>query len=135
MHEYAIARGVVESVRDFSLKSGCGVRSFRVLVGELSMLDTSVLREALERLIAASAVKGAEFSIEIEPAMISCGSCGHTMTFGEAISGLSEEEREMIHFLPDLIASYAACKWCGSLDLRIVSGRGVSVRDVVCVEG
>lgn len=125
----------MESVRDFSLKSGCGVRSFKVVVGELSMIDTGALREALERLIAASEVRGADFSIEIDPAKISCGSCGHTMLFGEAVSGLSEEEREMIHFLPDLIASYAACKWCGSLDLRVVSGRGVSVRDVVCAEG
>ncbi|GBC71693.1 hydrogenase nickel incorporation protein HypA [Candidatus Calditenuaceae archaeon HR02] len=135
MHEYVIARGVVESVRNFSLNFGCGVKRFKVLVGELSMLDIGVLREALEGLIAASEVRGADFSIEIEPARISCGSCGNIISFGEAVSHLSEEEREMIHFLPDLIASYAACRRCGSLDLRIISGRGVSVRDVVFTEG
>ncbi|MEM0382166.1 MAG: hydrogenase/urease maturation nickel metallochaperone HypA [Nitrososphaerota archaeon] len=134
MHEYVIAVGIVESLREFSFRSGRVVKSFRVVVGELSMLNLEQLSEALKRLIEASEVSGAQFSIEVEPARVRCGTCGYEMAFSEAVSGLSEEERETIHFLPDLIASYAECRRCGSLDLRVVEGRGVSVRDVIYVE-
>ncbi|MDW8073615.1 MAG: hydrogenase/urease maturation nickel metallochaperone HypA [Nitrososphaerota archaeon] len=134
MHEFVIARGVVESLREFSLRTGRRVSSFRVLVGELSMLNLEVLGEALGRLVEESEVRGASFTVDVEPAEVGCGSCGHVMSFGEAVSELGEEEKEAIHFLPDLIASFTVCRRCGSHDLRVVSGRGVSVRDVTGTE-
>lgn len=51
VHEYTVAVGVVESLQNFSKSSGRRVKSFRVFVGELSMLDIDVLREALEKLV------------------------------------------------------------------------------------
>lgn len=134
MHEFMIARGVVDSLREFSLRSGVVVKSFKVLVGELSMLDVGLLVDAIGRLVEESEVRGASFSVEVEPARVVCGSCGQSMSFGETVAGLSEEEKEAIHFLPELIASFAACRICGSKDLRVASGRGVTVRDVVSVE-
>ncbi|MEM0444536.1 MAG: hydrogenase/urease maturation nickel metallochaperone HypA [Nitrososphaerota archaeon] len=134
MHEYVIARGVIDSLLKAVSGSGRRIRDFRVVVGELSMLNMELLNEALTRLLEASELRGAGFRMEVEPASVGCGSCGFSMSFREAVSGLSEEEKEMIHFIPDLLASYTSCKRCGSLDLRIVSGRGVSVRDVSILE-
>ncbi|BAJ50869.1 hydrogenase nickel incorporation protein HypA [Candidatus Caldarchaeum subterraneum] len=133
MHEYVVAVGVVDSLQNFSRSSGRRVKSFRVFVGELSMLNLEVLREALEKLIRQSEVADAVFSVEVERARVICGSCGYVMSFGEVVEDLDDQEKEVIHFLPELIASYGACRICGSKDLRIESGRGVSVRDVVYV--
>ncbi|MEM4342236.1 MAG: hydrogenase/urease maturation nickel metallochaperone HypA, partial [Candidatus Caldarchaeum sp.] len=133
VHEYTVAVGVVESLQNFSKSSGRRVKSFRVFVGELSMLDIDVLKEALEKLIGQSEAADAFFSIEVERARVICGSCGYVMSFGEVVGELEEEEKEVIHFLPELIASFGMCRMCGGKDLRIESGRGVSVRDVVYV--
>lgn len=100
----------------------------------MSMLNVEILGEALGKILENSEIRSAGFEVRIEPAQVGCGSCGRLMSFSEVVSGLSEEERELVHFLPDLIASYTACGSCGSMDLRIVSGRGVSVRDVSLVE-
>ncbi|GBC72115.1 hydrogenase nickel incorporation protein HypA [Candidatus Calditenuaceae archaeon HR02] len=133
MHEYTIAVGVVDSLKNFSKSSGRRVKSFRVFVGELSMLNLEVLRGALEKLIKHSDAADAVFSVEVERARVICGSCGYVMSFGEVVEDLDDQEKEVIHFLPELIASYGACRICGSKDLRIESGRGVSIRDVVYV--
>ena len=45
MHEYVVAVGVVDSLQNFSRSSGRRVKSFRVFVGELSMLNMDVLRK------------------------------------------------------------------------------------------
>ncbi|MCS7110108.1 MAG: hydrogenase/urease maturation nickel metallochaperone HypA [Candidatus Caldarchaeum sp.] len=131
MHEYMVADGVVASVLRYVLESGRIMRRFRVVVGELSMLDREILAEAVRGLLEKSNLKGVEFSVETEPAKIVCGICGNIMTFEDATSKLDESEKEVVHFIPDLISSYSTCSRCGSMDLRVVAGRWVEVKDVV----
>jgi Zn finger protein HypA/HybF involved in hydrogenase expression len=131
LHEYVVASGVVDSVAKFAGSVGGRVKSFRVLVGELSMLDIGLIRELLGEMARGAGLSEASISVEIERAAIRCGSCGAEMSFSEAVEGLTEEERESMHFVPDLVSSFARCKKCGCPDLRVVSGRGVKVVDVV----
>ncbi|MCS7137926.1 MAG: hydrogenase/urease maturation nickel metallochaperone HypA [Candidatus Caldarchaeum sp.] len=131
MHEYMVARGVVESLLRYLSESGRVVKSFRVVVGELSMLDVEILTKTMKNLLEQSPLKGADFTVEVERAQIVCGLCGKLMSFNEATSKLDDEEKEVIHFIPDLIGSYSSCSKCGSMDLRVVAGRWVEVKDVI----
>ncbi len=135
MHEYVVASGIVGSVAKLAGSLGGRVKSFRVLVGELSMLDVGLVKELLRELSKDSPLSGAEISVEVERALIRCDSCGAEMSFGEAVEGLGEEERESIHFVPELVSSFARCRGCGSPALRVVAGRGVKIVDVVVTGG
>ncbi|MDW8084398.1 MAG: hydrogenase/urease maturation nickel metallochaperone HypA [Candidatus Caldarchaeum sp.] len=131
MHEYMVARGVVESLLRYLSESGRVVKSFRVVVGELSMLDVDILTKAMKDILEEGPLKGADFTVEVERAQIVCGLCGKLMSLNEATSKLDDEEKEVIHFIPDLIGSYSSCSKCGSMDLRVVAGRWVEVKDVI----
>jgi Zn finger protein HypA/HybF involved in hydrogenase expression len=131
MHEYIVASGIVGSVAKLAGSLGGHVKSFRVLVGELSMLDVGMLRELLGELSRDSPLSGASISVEVERAVIRCDSCGTEMSFAEAVGRLKDDERESIHFVPELVSSFARCRRCGAPDLRVVAGRGVKIVDVV----
>uniref|UniRef100_A0A7C5Y8S0 Hydrogenase nickel incorporation protein HypA n=1 Tax=Caldiarchaeum subterraneum TaxID=311458 RepID=A0A7C5Y8S0_CALS0 len=131
MHEFLVAGGVVESLVKYVSESGRVVKSFRVVVGELSMLDIETLSNAIKTLITQTALRNAVFTVEVEPASIVCGTCLSKMSFNEAMAGLNTDAKEVIHFIPDLVGCYISCVKCGSVDLKVVSGRWVEVRDVV----
>lgn len=131
MHEQMVANGVVASLTDFAARSGKQVKKFRVVLGELSMFDREIFTDALKAVLAKSGFTNVEVVVEIEPAEIICSQCGSTWTFAELVGGLSDEDREAVHFVPELIGSFASCKRCGSMDLQIISGRGVAVKDVL----
>lgn len=131
MHEILVANGVVESLVKYVSETGRVVKSFKVTVGELSMLDIEILKNAIEKFIAQTVLKNAVFTVEVERAAVVCGTCNNSMLFSEVVAGLDAEAKEVIHFVPDLVGSYSRCVKCGSVDLKVTSGRWVEVRDVV----
>ncbi|MEM1948364.1 MAG: hydrogenase/urease maturation nickel metallochaperone HypA [Candidatus Caldarchaeum sp.] len=131
MHEFLVASGVVECLVKYVTESRRTVKSFKVVVGELSMLDIEILSNAIKTLITQTALMNAVFTVEVEPASIVCSTCSNIMSFKETVAGLDADAKEVIHFVPDLVGSYSSCVKCGSVDLKVVSGRWVEVRDVV----
>ena len=130
MHEYTIAVGIIETLKNYAAQSGFKVRSFKIVVGELSMLNIEAIRMSLDMLMPKTDLNDAYYSIECEEARVGCGTCGAVMTFNEAVKELGEDVLETIHFLPEMLASFTSCRVCGSSDLRVLSGRGVKVVDV-----
>jgi Zn finger protein HypA/HybF involved in hydrogenase expression len=131
LHEYTIAVGIIEALINYAEHRRVKVRRFRILVGQLSMLDLDSIQTFVNMLMSKSALDGADYSIEIERAQLGCGTCNAVMSFDEMIGDLEGDVRESIHFFPEMVASFRSCKVCGSSDLRVLSGRGVRVVDVV----
>jgi len=130
MHEFTIAQGIVDFLRETYSTKGYRITSFKIAIGELSMFDRNIIIDLVRELIKGTELEDAKFTVSIEEAAIKCGTCNQIHTFKELTKSLSNEEKEMIHFIPELISSYARCPSCRSRDLKILTGRGVMVTDI-----
>ncbi len=129
MHEWALAEAVVEYVLRVS-GSGTIVK-LTLGLGELQAIDEEVFRFALNELFREWGVSVEELNIVREECVLRCRVCGHVWRLKDV--GLSDDVREAIHFVPEVIHSYLKCPKCGSRDFEVIGGRGVSVKEVVRV--
>lgn len=135
MHEFTIAQGIVDLLRESYSMRGYKIVSFKIAVGELSMFDKGIIVDLINELIKGTELEGVKFTVLVEEAAIKCESCNHIHMFNELTKSIGSEEKEMIHFIPELISSYVRCPLCGSRDLKILTGRGVKVTDIAVQEG
>jgi len=105
------------------------VRRVTLLLGELQSVDVEVFKEALNIAKESSSVPIEEVHFENEKALLECRKCGSKWTLEEA--GLTEEQREAVHFVPELVHAFARCPRCGSVDFEVARGRGVVVKEVL----
>lgn len=129
VHEWALAEGVCKYV--VSVAGGRKLRKVRIALGELQSIDEGVLRFALTELLKTEGFEVGEGVIEfvVKHAVLQCRRCGHLWSLEEA--SLSEEEREAVHFIPEVIHAYTSCPKCGSRDFEVVEGRGVEILEVL----
>lgn len=130
MHELALASGIVDAVTNFAKERGGKVLGFTVAVGELASFDKGLIESLLKELVKGTEIEGAEVKVEVEKAKVKCQSCGSLWTFDDLVAPLSENDREMIHFVPELLGSFAKCPKCGGRDFGIESGRSVRVMEI-----
>jgi hydrogenase nickel incorporation protein HypA/HybF len=127
MHEWALADAVVTSVLDaVPGRDARRIRSVRLLIGELQAVDREIFLFGLGVLLEPYGITAERFVIETQRAEMACGACGHTWVMGED-PGLSEEQREAIHFLPEAAHAFVRCPRCGGADFSVSAGRGVSI--------
>ena len=132
MHEWALAEAVVRAcARVAEEKRADRVVSVVVKLGELQQIDEEAFSYALSELSRGTVLEGARFVLEREEAKLRCRSCGHEWPFSDALALLSHDEREAVHFVPELVHAFVKCPRCGSPDFDIEGGRGVWVE---CVE-
>ena len=127
MHELVLVNGILEAVRRFARERNGRVKSFKVSVGEVAGFNIELIRELLERMRDDAGLGDASIIVEIEDGMIRCNACNSLWGLRDAIAGLDDIDREMIHFIPELVSTYTRCPKCGGRDLKIVSGRGIKV--------
>lgn len=126
VHEWALAEAIVKRLEEVAREAP--ISSAVIAVGELQSVDVEILTFAINELKRGTKLEGVHLLIEREPAELECSTCGYRWEFGS--SGLSEEEREAIHYVPELAHAFVRCPRCGSPDFRIVRGRGVWIKDV-----
>jgi hydrogenase nickel incorporation protein HypA/HybF len=126
MHEWALAEAVIAAAQK-RVKPGeeRSPGSVTVLIGELQAIDREIFSFALESMLPGSALPADLFRMETEPAEFLCRACGRMWGLAEA--GLTAEEREAIHFLPESAHAFVRCPGCGSVDFGVEKGRGVSI--------
>ena len=134
MHELVIVSGIIEAVADLARRENKRVASFVVAVGELASFDKNLIEELLQEVKRGTIIEDSNVRVEVEEAEVLCKSCGSVWGFKELVEPLGENEKEMIHFLPELVSSFTTCPKCGSRDLEIKSGRGIRVRYIEFVE-
>jgi len=140
MHEWSIADGIVNAITEYAKEHAIRkIKKVNLLVGELSILDTDILKEAINLLSKGTLLDGAKIVIETEHAKLKCLKCGYEWGFEEVWeqikNGLKIEDLEggsdpPIHYLPELVYAFAACPKCGSSDFDVVSGMGVKVKSI-----
>lgn len=129
MHEWALAEAVIAAAeKRFEPSDGRSPGSVVVMVGELQAIDREIFAFALDSLLAESSLPPGLFRMETEPAEFLCRACGARWGLAQA-AGLTAEQREAIHFLPESAHAFVRCPGCGSIDFGVEKGRGVSIAE------
>lgn len=135
MHEWSLASGIIETVTDESGKrNATAVKQVDILVGEISQIEISTLKDALENLKTGTILDGCEISITVENTRLRCRSCGKEFGFPEVrekLEPLSEGGDNPVHYLPQSIAAFVGCPKCGSPDIVVTDGAGVRINRIV----
>jgi len=128
MHEWALAEAVLATAADIARKEGLTrITQVRVKLGELQQIETDIFRYALSTL-RSDAFRNARFVIQREAATLRCRRCDHEWRFQSR--ELGEDEKESIHFVPEVAHAYVNCTSCGSSDFEVVTGRGVWIESI-----
>ena len=131
MHEWALAESVVETVKKHAAQhSSARVVSVTLLFGELQKIDPDIFLSGLEMLLQEEAFRTDVFHLETEEAAFRCRACETEFRFAD-LPEIDEEEKEAIHFLPELAHTYMRCPGCGSPDFEVARGRGVTVKEIL----
>lgn len=127
MHEWALADAVVEAaIAALGNRDPSCLRGVTVVMGELQAIDREIFSFALETILSDKPYPPAIFHIETERAAFRCEACGKEWDLEES-RGITEEQREAIHFLPESAHAFIRCPACGSPDYRLQKGRGVRI--------
>jgi hydrogenase nickel incorporation protein HypA/HybF len=126
MHEWALADAVVAAA--VRRPAGGDSRPVTVLVGELQAIDREIFEFALASLAAEAGLAPGSFVLRTQPAEFRCRACGRRWGLG-AESGLTDEQREAIHFLPESAHAFVRCPGCGGVDFGVEQGRGVTIAE------
>ena len=129
VHEWSLAEAVIEAVvKEAEKASAREVKGVVIGLGELQNIDLEIFKYALEVLAKDTRVKISEFKFIVDKAVFRCRVCGFTWDLNSI--SLNEDEKEAIHFIPELLYSFVKCPECGSIDYEIIAGRGVSIKSI-----
>jgi|SRR5581483_1435667 len=109
MHELSIAESIVAAVTEKI--SGTPVRRIQVQVGRLSGVVPDALEFCFELACTGTALEGAELDIVSSPGRGRCRTCAHEFDTDDLI---------------------AICR-CGGVDIEVVGGRELLIREVEVV--
>jgi len=130
MHEWALAEAVVATVEKIRRENGGRpVLSVSLRFGELQGVDPEAFRAGLAAALGGLPYGPETFRLLSDEATFRCRACGRLWPLADS-PGISPEEREAIHFLPESAHAYLRCPGCGSPDFALASGRGVSIESV-----
>jgi len=130
LHELALAEEIVSSLLDLARKEGGRVVSFKVVVGELAQHDGMRIEDLLAGFIKGTELSQAKMVVETEEAMIRCLQCNSRWGSRDLIKPLPEDQKEMIHYLPELLNSFSKCPACGNGKFEIEKGKGIRIAEV-----
>ena len=130
MHEWALAEAVILSALETAKKKGLKrIKEIGVILGEMQNIDRTIFRTALNELALTHGkmFEGFRVNIKKKKTVFRCRSCGKEWEFSFG-KNLGENEKEAIHFIPEVSHAYVKCPGCGSRDFEIIKGRGVWIK-------
>ena len=130
MHEWALAEAVVATAVKVAKKEKIKeISGIKIKIGELQKLDTEIFEFALREISQPSRelLKKATIEIETELGVLRCRVCGCDWKFSQAKKGLSDEDSESIHFVPELAHIFVKCSRCKSPDFEVIKGRSIGI--------
>ena len=115
MHELSIAQGILDIVyQNLPKDRTVTVRSVRLRIGAIGGVVTDSLEFCFSAITAGTPMEGVALEIERVPLVVHCNACGKD----------SEIEQTMF-----------ACPSCNGVDLRMVSGNEMQVKDIEIEDG
>lgn len=131
MHEWSLAQAIVEYSTNLMKERRISRASEIVIkVGEIQNIDMEILNSALKGMLKGTPFEGVNFVYKVDEAILKCNKCGKEFSYRETLDALDEEEREAIHFIPEIIHIFVSCPRCGSKDFSIKKGRGIFVEEI-----
>jgi Zn finger protein HypA/HybF involved in hydrogenase expression len=121
----------MDAVIETADEKGGRVKSFKVGVGELAQFDIRLVRRLLKDIKKGTPLEGVDVEVELEKSKVRCLGCGKRWNFQELVGPMSGDEKEMVHFLPELLNSCSKCPSCSKSYFEIEEGRSVRVVEVV----
>lgn len=110
MHELAISENILKVIIPAAEEGGAKrILKVRMHVGEVSGVIPSLLEKSFAVAAEGTIAEGAELVCNIAPTVVHCSDCG--------AEGETDKETR-------------ACKKCGSLNVKIVSGREYFIEDL-----
>jgi hydrogenase nickel incorporation protein HypA/HybF len=143
MHELGIAQSIVDyALSEAKTRNADRVAEIHVEVGELAMIDRSVLSHALRMLKTGPQMERCRFSIRKRDVSFVCRKCAAKWPMAEAMKQLGEVPQELLvrepesnevplHFLPSLYPAFVRCPKCGSADIEATAGEDVKIMRLV----
>jgi len=131
LHELSLVQGIINAVNETASEREGRVLSVRIGVGELAQFDIRLVRGLLNDLKKGTPLEGARITVAAEKSRVKCLSCGKIWDFQELAGPMSGDEREMMHFLPELLNSCSRCPNCSKSYFEIEQGRSVRIIEVV----
>ena len=143
MHEMGIAQGIVDyAVNEAKARNSSKVAEIQVEVGELSMIDRSILSNALRLLKTGPMMGGCRFRVRVRKVSFECRKCSAKWPMAEAMKQLEKVPQDLLvrepdsrevplHFLPSLYPAFVRCPKCGSADLDVTAGEDVKIMRLV----
>lgn len=131
MHEWALAEAVITSAAETARQQKMSVVEEIVLnIGELQSIDAEMFASLVQNQLsqAEPLLQDAQIRVVRGVAAFECQAC--KKEFSEQDAKVGEEEREAIHFVPEMAHVYMRCPACGSPDFSIVRGRGVFIQEI-----
>ena len=133
MHEWALAEAVISTALKVAEKEKLReLTKIKIKIGELQQIDREIFEFALKEVIQPqkAVLETAEIEIETDEAVFQCRICRHRWTYTESMAGLTEDDIELIHFIPEVSHTYIKCRECNSPDFEVLKGRGVWIHDI-----
>jgi len=130
LHELSLVEGIIQTVGELATANGKQVKAVSVGVGELAQFDLRVIRELLAELKKGTPLEGARIQVRLERAKVRCLNCKKEWSFGDIVSPLSKDEKEVVHFFPEILSTYSRCPSCRKHYLEIEEGRSVRLAEV-----
>ena len=127
MHELTLVQGILDAVQETASGKRAKVLSFEVRVGELAQFVLGTVRALLKELRRGTPLERARVVVRSEKTSVKCLSCGTILGFRDVVRGLSRDEREVVHFFPELLNSYSRCPSCSKSFMEIERGRSVRI--------
>jgi hydrogenase nickel incorporation protein HypA/HybF len=131
LHELSLVQGIIDAIEETAEERKGRVQSFKVEVGELAQFDIRLVRQLISDMKKGTMLEGAKVVVEKERSKVRCLSCGGRWAFEDLAGPLSGAEKEMVHFLPELLSSCSRCPSCSKSFFEIEEGRSVRVSEVV----
>jgi len=131
LHELSLVQGIINAINETVDERGGRVLSVRIGVGELAQFDTRLVRGLLNDLKKGTPLEGAKVTVEQEKSRVKCMSCGRIWDFQELAGPITKDEREIMHFLPELLNSCSKCPSCSKSYFEIEEGRSVRIIEMV----
>jgi hydrogenase nickel incorporation protein HypA/HybF len=133
MHEWALAESVIETA--FNAIKNEGLKKLieiNVGIGELQQINQEIFHYALKEILKSRYKEHDQVKIKITiiESTLGCKQCQHEWKFSEMKKGLSDDESEFIHFIPEVTFVHTRCPKCSSPDFEIKTGRGVSINSI-----
>ncbi|MDD4238147.1 MAG: hydrogenase nickel incorporation protein HypA [Desulfotomaculaceae bacterium] len=133
MHEWALAESIIVTImKEYEKEKLSKVFKVTVKIGELQSIELDIFNFALENMIELykPPVDLNNICLEIDRCILKCKVCDNHWNYRDTPKKLEEDEKEAIHFIPEVAHTYMRCTQCGSPDFEILQGRGVWIDSI-----